>query len=70
MLEWEKSTVRSMAQIILSSNASSAVTLLNGSAGELLTSVKNVILDKIMETTCQGNLKVNYLSVQAQKGVL
>ena len=70
MLEWEKLIARNMEQIILNLNASFVVTLLNGSVGETLTSVKNVILVKIMEIMCLENLKVSFLNAQVLISVL
>ena len=70
MLEWEKLIARNMEQIILNLNVSFVVTLLNGSVGETLTSVKNVILVKIMEIMCLENLKVSFLNAQVLISVL
>ena len=70
MLEWEKLIARNMEQIILNLNVSFVVTLLNGSVGETLTSVKNAILVKIMEIMCLENLKVNFLNAWVLISVL
>lgn len=59
-----KLIVQNMEWNLLNLNANSVATLLNGSVGEILTSVSLVIKDKMMEIMCQENLGVSYLNVQ------
>ena len=58
-----------MEQTTLNLNVNFAVTLLNGSAGDLLIFVRSATPDKMQETMCLGKQRVNYRSVLGLKGV-
>lgn len=66
----ESKIVKFMEEITLSSNASFAVLLLNGSAGEQLTSVMTATLVKTRETTSLKRSLLNFLNVRENENVL
>lgn len=66
----ESKIVKFMGEITLSSNVSSAVLLLNGSAGEQLTSVMIATLGKTRETTSLKRSLLNFLNVRENENAL
>jgi hypothetical protein len=66
VLEQESKIVKSMVQILLSSNVNSAALLLNGFAGEILIFVNLAIKSKLMGIMFQRNQRKSFLSVKEQ----
>lgn len=65
-LEAESKIARSMVKILSNSSANSAVPLLNGFAGEILTSVSRVTSGNAVATTFRGSRKINFRSAMDQ----
>jgi hypothetical protein len=61
----ESNLARNMAKNSLNSSANSVARFHNGSAGETLISVKNVIRSSVVVITCHGRRRANSLSAQA-----